>query len=126
MIEPVLTDSDILIEVFRGRSAEILRRWEELAESGSMVAYSPVSSAELWHGARSADAAALAALFSSLTCVPIDATIGKRAGEYLSRYYASHGMGIGDALIAATASVHGLRLWTRNRKHYPMRDLQHF
>jgi len=73
----------------------------------------------LWHGA------ALSALFLSLTCVPIDATIGKRAGEYLARYHASHGMGIGDALIAATASVHGLKLWTRNRKHYPMPGLQH-
>jgi len=40
MIEPVLVDSDILIEVFRGRSTEILRRWKDLAESGSMVGYS--------------------------------------------------------------------------------------
>jgi predicted nucleic acid-binding protein len=30
---------------------------------------------------------------------------------------------LGDALIAAAASIHGLDLWTRNRKHYPMKDI---
>ena len=126
MTGPVLVDSDILIEVLRQRNDEISYRWRELAASPTPVAYSPISSAEIWHGARASEAAAIATLFSALTCIPIDAVIGKRAGEYLARYHASHGMGIGDALIAATASVHELRLWTRNRKHYPMRDVHHF
>ena len=30
---------------------------------------------------------------------------------------------IGDALIAATVAVLDVRLWTRNRRHYPMKDL---
>jgi predicted nucleic acid-binding protein len=47
------------------------------------------------------------------------------AGDYLARFHSSHGMGIGDALIAATAYVHDLRLWTGKRKHYPMRDIRH-
>jgi predicted nucleic acid-binding protein len=33
---------------------------------------------------------------------------------------------LGDALIAATASIHNLELWTRNRRRYPMRDLAFF
>jgi predicted nucleic acid-binding protein len=28
-----------------------------------------------------------------------------------------------DALIAATASAPGVPLWTRNKEHYPMRDI---
>jgi len=66
------------------------------------------------------------ALFAALTCVPIDAEIGRRAGEYLRLYAKSHGVELGDALIAATASIHGLTLWTRNRKHYPMKDLSFY
>jgi predicted nucleic acid-binding protein len=126
MTGPILVDSDILIEILRQRSAEISRRWIELAESDTPVLYSPVSSAEIWHGARPSEQTPISALFSALTCIPIDAVISKRAGEYLARFHASHGMGIGDALIAATTYVHDLRLWTRNRKHYPMRDINHF
>jgi predicted nucleic acid-binding protein len=126
MIRPVLVDSDVLIEVLRGRNTEILERWIELEESTALIAYSPVSSAEIWRGARAPEADAITSAFAALTCIPIDAIIGKRAGEYLARFHASHAMEIGDALVAATASVHTLRLWTRNRKHFPMRDVYHF
>jgi hypothetical protein len=40
------------------------------------------------------------------------AVIGKQSGDYLAGFHSSHGMGIG-ALIAATAYVHALCLWTR-------------
>lgn len=126
MTGPVLVDSDVLIELLRGRNAEILERWIELGKTDVLVAYSPVSSAEIWRGARSSEAPAITIMFAALTCIPIDAVIGKRTGEYLARFHVSHAMEIGDALIAATASVHALRLWTRNRKHFPMRDIHHF
>ena len=61
-----------------------------------------------------------------MVCVPVDAEIGRKAGEYLRLYRRSHGVELGDALIAATASAHGLKLWTRNRKHYPMREVSHY
>jgi len=126
MTDPVLVDSDVLIELLRGKNAGIIERWIGLRESNAMVAYSPVNSAEIWRGARGSEAETIAALFAALTCIPIDAVVGKRAGEYLARFHASHAMELGDAFIAATASVHGLRLWTRNRKHFPMRDVRHF
>ena len=46
-----------------------------------------------------------------------------RAIAYLSRYARTHGLEIADALIAAAAATGGLRLWTLNRRHYPMTDL---
>jgi hypothetical protein len=55
--------------------------------------------------------------------VVLDAGVGRRAGGYLARYARSHGVEVADALVAAAASTAGLRLWTRNRRHYPMRDL---
>jgi predicted nucleic acid-binding protein len=61
--------------------------------------------------------------FEAIDCVPIDLTIGHCAGDYLRQYAKSHPVELGDALIAATASVHKLDLWTRNRRHYPMKDI---
>jgi predicted nucleic acid-binding protein len=58
-----------------------------------------------------------------LTCVPIDAATGRLTGDYLRRYRKSHAVELGDALIAAAAVLNSAALWTRNRKHYPMKDL---
>ena len=59
-------------------------------------------------------------------CAPADAAVGRRAGEYLRRYRNTHGVELGDALIAATAVVNGAMLWTRDRKHYPMKEVSFF
>jgi len=87
---------------------------------------SPVTVAELWHGARQHEGRILQALFAAVPSIPIDTEIGHRAGAYLRQFAKSHGVELGDALIAATASLHDLQLWTRNRRHYPMKDLSFF
>lgn len=122
----VLVDSDIPIEVSRGRDTEVVSRWLELSRSADGVLYSPVSAAELWAGARPREHDGLTHLFRTLTCVPVDAEVGRQAGDYLRRYRKSHGVELGDALIAACALVSGATLWTRNRKHYPMKELTFF
>ena len=119
----VLVDSDILIEVSRGRDTAVVAKWTELSESDALILFSPVTAAELWAGARAAEFAALEALFRTLICVSTDEAVGRRAGEYLKRYRKSHSLELGDALIAASAVESGARLWTRNRKHYPMAEL---
>ena len=122
----VLLDSDILIEVSRLRNREILGAWERLRDSDAVLMCSPVTIAEIWHGARLQEHGILDALFSIMVVFPVDVTVGRRAGEYLRRYSASHGVELGDALIAATARLSGASLWTRNRKHYPMRDIEFY
>ena len=123
-MKTILIDSDVLIEVSRGRDAAVLKQWEELGVSDAVLLCSPVTVAEIWHGARPKEHAILDALFASLICVPINLEIGRRAGEYLSRQHASRHVELGDALIAATAVVHGAALWTRNRRYYPMPDVE--
>lgn len=118
----VLVDSDILIEVSRGRDQKILTQWEKLARSEDRVLYSPVTAAELWAGAWPREHEALSNLFRTLLCAPIDDETGRRAGDYLRQYRKSHGVELGDALIAAAAGLNNAALWTRNRKHYPMKD----
>jgi predicted nucleic acid-binding protein len=58
--------------------------------------------------------------------VYFDLEIGRRAADYLRVFAKSHSVELGDALIAATASVHGLQLWARNRRHYPVKGLAFF
>jgi predicted nucleic acid-binding protein len=122
----VLVDSDILIEVSRGRNAEVTAHWKALAQSGTAILYSPVTAAELWAGVRPAEHAVLENLFRQLICVEIDGTTGRRAGDYMRQFAKSHKLELGDALIAASATLHRAQLWTRNRKHYPMKDLEFF
>jgi predicted nucleic acid-binding protein len=122
----VLIDSDVLIEVSRERNHEILSRWTQLAGSGSAILCSPVSSAELWAGALPREYEETARLFRMLVCVPIDYETGRQAGDYLRQYGKGHGLAIGDALIAAAAVLNRAELWTRNRKHYPMKELSFY
>jgi predicted nucleic acid-binding protein len=122
----VLVDSDVLIEVSRGKDAQVLSRWTELGQSEGAILYSPVTAAELWAGARPREHQALTNLFRALLCAPIDSETGRKAGDYLHQYGKSHGFELGDALIAATALLNDAELWTRNRKHYPMKELSFY
>ena len=87
--------------------------------SASLVGAQDVAPAEaVRHFASSFTHAAAAAR------AELDERVGRKAGVYRSQYGASHGVEIADALIAASAHVHGLTLCTRNLRHYPMRDIK--
>jgi len=122
----VLVDSDIVIEVCRERDRDIVSRWRELGQSGRAILCSPLTAVELWNGVRPREHEALTNFFRTLSCVPIDYETGRQAGDYLRHYRKSHGLQIGDALIAATAVLNRAELWTRNRKHYPMKELKFY
>jgi len=56
----------------------------------------------------------------ALTVLPATEEIGRLAGKFRRDYGQSHGTGLADALIAATAVVNGSSLATFNRRHFPM------
>jgi predicted nucleic acid-binding protein len=122
----VLVDSDILLEVLRGRKPEVARHWADAVAMGTPLFYSPVTLAEVRYGMWEHARVSTERVFSSMLTVPIEVEIGTRAGDYLRKFHASHAVELGDALIAATASVHELDLWTHNRKHFPMKDVRFF
>ena len=125
-MKSVLIDSDVLIEISRARNADITSKWELLSRNPSPIICNPVSVAELWQGALPHEHSMLELLFDVLVCIPLDKAVARLAGDYLRQFAKSHRLQLGDALIAATASIHGLQLWTRNRKHYPMKDIEFF
>jgi predicted nucleic acid-binding protein len=105
----ILLDSDVVIEALRG-NARVASEMERLVDDG----------------VRPGEETTVESFFHARGEVAIDSLTGRRAGAYLLRYSKSHAVGIGDALIAAAAATTGLRLWTLNRRHYPMDDIEFY
>ncbi len=119
----VVLDSDVIIEILRGH-ADPLRRAAALDEAGVPTFCTAIAWAEIFAGVRPGEESATRAFFDARGEVVLDAKIGRQAGDYLARYTKSHGVEIADALVAAAAAMSGLRLWTLNRRHYPMPGLR--
>ena len=121
----ILLDSDVIIEWLRGHPP-FTEQMVALIEAHADLCWTPVSIAEILAGSRKSEAEAIADLFLLIETLPITSDVGRKAGEYLKSYAKSHGVELGDALIAASASSSDRQLWTRNRKHYPMKDIRFF
>jgi predicted nucleic acid-binding protein len=112
-----LLDSDVLIDFLRGHA---LAR-ELFVQLPADCAVSSISIAELHVGVREgSERKALDQLLD--TFVPIDLTPGIAAqGGLLRRDWGrANGLGLNDALIAATAISTGRILLTLNARHFPM------
>jgi predicted nucleic acid-binding protein len=121
----VLVDTDIVIEVLRGRNPKVLTRWADLVAAGAPIHCTPITIAEIWAGARTSEHQPISRFLAAMDCVDLDAETGKLAGEFLHNYAKSHNVEIADALIAATVRWKAC-LWTRNQKHYPMQQVNFF
>ena len=121
----VILDSDIIIEILRGR-ADVIQAAYALEASATPTYCTPISVAEVYSGIRPGEEGVTRAFFDARGEVVLDADTGRRAGSYLVRYAKTHGVEIADALIGAAATTSDLRLWTLNQKHYPMDDIQFF
>ncbi len=121
----ILLDSDVIIAWLHGYEPYI-ELIPQLLHQGSILTWSPVSIAEVFAGARKSEGKQIENLLLIFDSLPISPEIGKKAGEYLNLYGKSHGMELGDALIAASASIAGVPLWTLNRKHYPTKEVVFF
>jgi len=121
----ILLDSDAIIAWLRGYQP-VADAVLNLLESGHSLLWTPVSIAEVFAGARKSESAKLETLFQILETLPVSEAIGKKAGHYLQKYSISHSVELGDALIAASANVANLSLWTINKKHYPMPEVRLF
>lgn len=112
-----LLDSDILIEYLRNRPQAI--DYIETLEGDLLI--SVITVAELIAGARNqAERQSLELFLSALEVIPIDYTIARQGGLFRQQYKQSHGTGLDDALIAATAIQSNAQLVTFNRRHFPM------
>ena len=113
----LLFDSNILIGYLRNQR-EALQFLEAQTEQ---PAVSVVSIVELYAGAKSRqEEQKIELLLGQAKRLPLNVEIAQRAGAFVRIYRASHAVEPLDAIIAATAEHHGLRLATLNVKHFPM------
>ena len=110
----------MLIEYLRGRDRAV----EYLEGLHADLYVSVVSIAELFAGVRGEEEeASLKQFLLTFTVLPVTQKVAQLGGLYRREYRASHGTGIADALIAATAENSGLGLVSFNRRHFPMVEI---
>ena len=117
MIGSFLLDTDILVDFFRGYGKAVIF----VNVNSSRIILSSIVIAELYAGVKGESELTVLENFVSLfRILPVTSEIAKTGGLYKRDYGKSHGVGLADAIIAATCEAENVELKTLNIKHYPM------
>jgi len=117
MARAMLLDTDVLIDFLRGYEKAV----SFVNANSSRIILSSVIVAELYAGVKGdAEQATLERFISLFRVIPVDSEIAKTGGLYKRDFSKSHGVGLADAILAATAESENAELITLNTKHYPM------
>ena len=117
MAERLLLDTDVLVEYLRGREEAV----EYLEGLTSDLYVSVISVAELFAGVRGDDEEwSLRQFLLAFDALPVSEKVARTGGLHRRDYGPSHGTGLADVLIAATAEENGAKLVSFNRRHFPM------
>ena len=120
MSRPVLVDTDVLIDFLRGREPAV----SFVNGHSDRIVVSSIVVAELYAGVRGgkgdSEQAVLESFLSLFRVVPVSDAIARLGGLYKRDYGGSHGIGLADAIVAATATLEDAELKTLNVRHYPM------
>ena len=117
MAKLILLDTDVLIDFFRGYGKAVTF----VNANSSRIILSTIVVAELYAGIKGEEEQTVIEKFMSLfSVIPVTSEIAKAGGLYRRDYGKSHGIGLADAIIAATCEVEKAELKTLNIKHYPM------
>jgi len=112
----ILCDTNIFIEIYRGNGS-IIEICKNIGQQN--IAISDVSCAELLYGARNKkELKAIRNDIDSLIVMPIEASISNLSVNLVEKYTLSHKLSLPDALIAATALLHNISLYTLNTKDF--------
>lgn len=122
MMRPVLPDTDVLVDFLRGYGKAVAF----VSTYSPRIILSSIVVAELYAGVRGdSEYAVLDGFVSLFRVVPVGPAIARAGGLYKRDYGKSHGVGLCDAILAATAEAENAELKTLNTKHYPMLKALH-
>lgn len=117
MKQPVIVDTDILIDA--GRGATEGTRCLQLLEVNACLAVSVITQMELMVGCRNKkESKALERFLARFQILALSEAISEKAVTLLRSYRLSHGILIPDALIAATALYLGYPFVSKNQRDY--------
>ncbi|MBN1548505.1 MAG: type II toxin-antitoxin system VapC family toxin [Syntrophaceae bacterium] len=117
MPNSILVDTDVLVDFLRGHEKAIAF----VNEFSPRIILSVIVVAELYAGVKgNSELTVLENFISLFRIVPLTAEIAKIGGLYKRDFGKSHGVGLADAVLAATADAETAELKTLNVKHYPM------
>ncbi|MBN1317889.1 MAG: type II toxin-antitoxin system VapC family toxin [Anaerolineales bacterium] len=117
MEKSVLLDTDVLIDYLRGHHKAV----DLVTACSSQIILSAIVVAELYAGVKGEKELRILDNFISLfRIVPVSVEIARAGGLYKKEYAPSHGVGLADGILAATAVAEQAEFKTLNVKHYPM------
>lgn len=112
----ILCDTDVLIEFYKN-TAHILQELHAIGQQH--LAVSAITQAELYFGAlNKAELNRIRTHLQSISRVALDTMISDKFLTLMETHSLSHKLGLPDAMIAATAIVHHIPLYTPNTKHF--------
>ncbi|MBT4088754.1 MAG: type II toxin-antitoxin system VapC family toxin [Deltaproteobacteria bacterium] len=117
MARLLLIDTDVLVDFFRGSGEAV----DFVNTNSDRIILSSIVVAELYAGVKGDSEQYVLENFVSLfRVIPVNSVIASTGGLYKRDYGKSHGVGLADAIIAATCEIENVELKTLNIKHYPM------
>ncbi len=113
----LLLDTDVFVDFLRGQPDAVAY----VKAQADRISLSSIVVAELYAGAKDNDELSrLDELLSLFPVIPVTMDLARAAGLHKRDYGKSHGVGLADAIIAATAETLDAELKTLNIKHYSM------
>ena len=117
MTRPLLVDTDVMVDFLRGHPKAIAL----VNNNSPRIILSSITAAELFAGVKGErELDTLDSLLSLFRIVPVSPQLARAGGLHKRDYGKSHGVGLADAMIAATVQAEGADFMTLNVKHYPM------
>lgn len=117
MARNLLIDTDVLIDYLTAREEAVAFLESQLLP----MLISSITVAELYAGVREGkERVILDDFIEAFEVVPLTTDIAQKGGLYRRDYGKSHGVGLADSIIAATAEVKNATLVALNQKHFPM------
>lgn len=122
--ERLVLDTNIVIDLLK-KVPPVVEHFLLLLQAQTRFLICPIVVAEVYAGAFKREHKDVEAMFDLCHRVGMDIDTGRIAGLYASQYAkAFQAIALEDYVLAATARTHRCPLWTHNRKHYPMPDIE--